>query len=189
MSFAAVIIDNRPDKITEAIKNHIEFIPKDWPIIVVSKEDTSTTAGYNNLLTSERFWRGLPDTVLIFQADSMLLRHGIEEFTGYDFIGAPIPKIGWPAMNGGLSLRKREAMLKVIREHPYQQVYGNEDIYFCNRLWNLPDYDVARRFSVETEFALGSLGCHAIDKYLTPPDCNKIVTQYNLHSYVYTTYL
>lgn len=185
MSACAIIVDNRhiPEEVFE---NHAKFIPKDWPIIVVSNQDTSTQAGYNKLLTSERFWLGLPETVLIFQADSMLLHHGIEEFLDYDFIGAPIPKIRWPAMNGGLSIRKRDAMLRCIREQEYTPYFGNEDIYFCNLLselnGNLPDYDIARQFSVETEFALGSLGCHAIDKYLTPSDCNKIITQYNLHS-------
>jgi hypothetical protein len=49
------------------------------------------------------------------------------------------------------------------------QLDGNEDIFFCNRInelgIKLPDRETCNKFSVETEFALGSVGYHAVNKY------------------------
>ena len=46
---------------------------------------------------------------------------------------------------------------------------GNEDIYFTNKMrelgYKLPDKKTCNKFAVETEFALGSVGYHAIDKF------------------------
>lgn len=138
---------------------------------------------YNRLLTSIDFWEFEDDEVLIFQADSMLLRDGIEEFYGYDFIGAPIKNIAFPAMNGGLSLRSQSAMIKCINHRPWNPSLGNEDIYFCHVLQeiggSLPGKEVASKFSVETIFNLGSLGYHACDKYLTVEQVKQIKTQYD----------
>lgn len=180
-SACALIIDNRPG-IEPIIEAHEKFIPKDWPIYWIKNEDTSTAYGYNKLLTSKRLWRNLPEHVLIFQADSMLLKAGVEDFIGWDFIGSSIPKIGFPAMNGGLSLRNTKAMLKVIDMTPWSPQLGNEDIYFCNALnhskGNLPNYETANKFSVETEYHLGSIGYHAISKHLSESECNQIINQY-----------
>lgn len=97
---------------------------------------------YNKLLKSYQFWEYLSfstDKVLVFQSDSLLLRSNsdgikilnIQDFIGYDFIGAP-----WHVAtnsgsnlwlrrmqrhgalkegvgNGGLSLRDVHAMLKI----------------------------------------------------------------------------
>lgn len=141
---------------------------------------------YNKTLTSKFFWEHIPaDKVLIFQHDSLLLRNGIKEFLQYDFIGAPIyhEHLPMPCMNGGLSLRSKSKMLEVIEKIPYDyNLHGNEDIYFCRGIehigGNLPTKEVASMFSVESIFSLGSLGCHAIDKYLTHDEVFKIMRQY-----------
>lgn len=180
---AAIIIDNRPG-LEPIIEAHERYLPKDWDVFWVKNEQTNTAAEYNRLLTSKRLWRNLSEKVLIFQHDSMLLREGIEEFLEWDFIGAPIKNIPG-CMNGGLSIRDSKSMLRVIDNIPYQgaQISGNEDIYFVNGLrqlsgW-LPNEDEAQKFSVETSFALGSIGYHAIDRYLTPSECSQIRNQYN----------
>jgi len=178
MEKAAVIIDNR-DGLETVIEAHQRFLPKDWNVLWVNNEDTSTIFGYNQLLTSKRFWRKMPEIVLIFQHDSMLLKPGIEEFINYDFIGANIKHMpGF--MNGGLSIRNSREMLKVINR--FQWNGDNEDIYFVKGLrqlgCKLPDEATADRFSVETKFKLGSLGYHAIDKWLNEEQCKKIKNQY-----------
>lgn len=182
MSCAALIIDNRPG-LEPIIEAHERYIPKDWPVYWLKNEGTNTPAEYNRLLTSKRLWRTLPEKVLIFQHDSMLLAPGVENFLEWDFIGANIKNIEG-CMNGGLSIRDRKGMLKVIDNIPYQGmgVHGNEDIYFVNGLrqlsgW-LPTKEETQKFSVETEFHLGSLGYHAIDKYLSPVECDNIRNQY-----------
>lgn len=159
---------------------HAKFLPDDWSMVHISQPMT-TMQEYNELLASRGFWEAMCDHVLIFQHDSLLLRHGIEEFLEWDFIGAPLYHIPFPAMNGGLSLRKRDAMLKVIDNFPYNG--GNEDMFFCNGLQalngNLPDKETAKKFSVETEFSLGSLGFHSPWKYLTPEEVEQIKHQYD----------
>jgi hypothetical protein len=108
--------------------------------------------------------------VLVFQHDSGLLKTGIEEFLKWDFIGSWIDHIPG-CMNGGLSIRNPKLMYDICVKHPYKgmSVHGNEDIYFCNEMRKLgikmPDKETCNKFAVETEFALGSVGYHAIDKY------------------------
>jgi len=190
MKYAAIIIDDRPEIAKEAIERHRPFIPKEWPIIHMMPPYENGLYGiksardYNSILTNPAFWRGCQyDRVLIFQHDSGLLRHGIEEFLQYDFIGAPIANIPG-CMNGGLSIRNPEKMYNICNDMPYagMGLYGNEDIYFCNELrfysGNLPTKEVAQKFSVETIFGLGSLGYHAIDKYMTINETDLIMRQY-----------
>jgi len=185
MKYAAIIIDDRQEIAKEAIERHRPFIPKGWPIFTIDNSSTKTASGYNSLLTDGDFWVELIryEKVLIFQHDSGLLRHGIEEFLEYDFIGAPIENIPG-CMNGGLSIRNPEKMYEVCKYLPYlgMNIHGNEDIYFCNELMfyraNLPTKELAQKFSVETIFGLGSLGYHAIDKYMTKNELNLIMTQY-----------
>lgn len=186
MKCAAVIIDDRftIQELEPLILAHAQHLPDDWDVYHIGNEQISSMTDYNKLLTSKRFWRNMPDKVLIFQHDSMLLRSGIEEFLDYGFIGAPIKNIPG-CMNGGLSLRDKATMMKIINNFPYmgESVHGNEDVYFCNRLaWigaNIPDKEKAMEFSVETIFGLGSLGYHAIDKYLTEEQCKQIRRQYD----------
>lgn len=180
MTFCAVIIDNR-EWVKPIIEQHEKFIPKDWPVYWIKNENTNSAHEYNKLLTSKRFWRVMPDKVLIFQHDSMLLRPGVENFTEWDFIGAPIKHIPG-CMNGGLSLRGSKAMLKVINHLAWSPQLGNEDVYFVNALrqmnGKLPSIETAMQFSVETMFYPDPIGYHAIDKYLTSDECLKIKNSY-----------
>jgi hypothetical protein len=173
----AVIVDGRD--IGNTIERHEKFLPSDWSIIHL-RPQINSIQDYNNFLTSRYMWEGMPDVVLIFQQDSGLLCTGIEEFFGFDFIGA---NIKWMPgyMNGGLSLRTRASMLKVIDNVEYHG--ENEDLFFVDGLRKLggvlPEKELCDRFSVETEYHLGSLGYHAIDKYLDPIQCKNIMVQYD----------
>lgn len=181
MRLGAVIVDNRPLP-PGTIERHSKYL--DCEVVHIDYYPIKAIQSYNGLLTSVNFWEALNfDKVLIFQHDSGLLRTGIEEFLQYDFIGAPIKHIPFPAMNGGLSLRSTEAMIRCIKDTAYNpNIHGNEDMHFCNQLkklgGNLPTKEVAQKFSVETIFNLGSFGYHAINKYLSPEQCNQILTQY-----------
>lgn len=175
--YAAVIIDDRLNIAEKAIDDHIDFLPDDW-IIVHQKPPyvggiykINNAADYNRILTNPNFWRNcIYDRVLIFQHDSGLLRHGIEEFLQWDYIGAWIKNIPG-CMNGGLSIRNPKVMYEICIKFPYRGMAldGNEDIYFSNRMresgYKLPNKETCNKFSVETEYALGSLGYHAINKY------------------------
>jgi hypothetical protein len=194
--------------LTDIIDGHLKFLDESWRLVIFGSEEnkdrlqnyypncsfislggsTLTAESYNNLLTTKEFWERIPaENILIFQTDSMLLRSGfyyyfINDILIYDFIGAPIYHIEFPAMNGGLSLRRKSAMLKVIDYKRYDAIH-NEDLYFCNAIQELkgtlPTKITATHFSVETIYSMGSLGFHAIEKYLTPEQCNLIKNQYS----------
>jgi hypothetical protein len=185
MNVAAIIIDDRKEIAQEAIARHKPFIPSSWHIFHIEPPyaggiySLKFARDYNAVLTNPAFWQGCRyDRVLIFQHDSGLLRHGIEQFLEWDFIGAPIKNIPG-CMNGGLSIRNPKVMHEICVKHPYQgmAVHGNEDIYFCNHIKNKPSKKIAQSFSIETEFAFGSIGYHAIDKYLTPDQVKQVLNQ------------
>ena len=176
---AVIIVENRKENLQKIRDNHFDFLPVNSTLYINDK--VKSIAEYNALLTSAKFWNNIEEEhVLIIQHDSALLRKGLDEFAEYDYIGAPWkfePKVG----NGSLSMRKKSAMLKVINEVPYNGT-DNEDIYFawgCKKLClNIAPIEVAEKFSCETIFKLGTLGYHAIDKWLTEYECKQIKTQY-----------
>lgn len=178
--YAAVIVENRklPKKV---IDRHLRYLPG-YDLIVYDKHNVKTLHDYNLLMTSLEFWQKLEKykRVLIFQHDSGLLRAGIERFYQWDYVGAP-----WPFQehggNGGLSLRNPKAMIKTINEVAYNG--WNEDVYFSNNLkGNLAPRSECIKFSVESEYVLGTLAYHFGNdskRYLTDVEINKILTQYD----------
>ncbi len=112
----------------------------------------------------------------------MLLRTGIEQFFEYDYIGAPWKWCEEYAGNGGLSLRNPRVMIEVCTKHPRTD-YRNEDHAICgsmyeNKIGNLAPIEVSKTFSAEGTFNMGTLGYHAIRKWLTPEECEQIENQY-----------
>ncbi len=180
----ALIVDSRPTStLDEVIQAHMDFLPgwhlRHW------QPSISSIREYNEFMTSERLWEGLKsyEYVLVFQHDSGLLKEIEDKFFGYSYVGAPWSKNApWARPdraggNGGLSLRDPRAMLELVKKDPFCGTI-NEDIYFVRKLNNLAPYEICKEFSVETEFQMGTTGWHAIDKYLTKEECNKIRGQY-----------
>ncbi len=205
MSLLVIVETRCIPNIRKIVLNHIEFTG--WDVIFFHGYDNDAfvkkeleglnvsfthlftnrldTHSYNKRLTSIDFWEEIPaEKVLIFQHDSFMLRSGVEKFMQYDFIGAPIfhPTLPMPCQNGGFSLRSKSKMLEVINAIPYDASKGNEDIYHCRGIEKiggvLPTKEVASEFSVESIFSLGTIGGHAISKYLTPDQCSQILNQY-----------
>jgi len=152
-------------------------------------KENLTIKEYNLLLTTNEFWSSLPyENVLIFQTDSVLLDNNLTKFLGYDYVGAPwhgdlkwlktegtsVKKIKWlktPGINivgnGGLSLRRKSAMIRVIKLVHYPG--GAEDIYFankCKHLLNIPSPAVASTFSVESVVDDNTKGYHKCWEYI-----------------------
>jgi hypothetical protein len=130
-----------------------------------------TPGSYSALKCSRSFWEQIPsEYVLLFQTDSLLRRGGIEEFLEYDYVGAP-----WihalvnqrsapgPVGNGGLSLRRKSAMMRILRDHRRDSQIP-EDQFFSTFLYRdgyrLPSLEQASRFSTETIFQPASIGLH-----------------------------
>lgn len=121
---------------------------------------------YSKLLFRKDFWEQLKcDHVLVMQSDTLLCPNSevkITEFLDYDFIGGETPQMhdhvlhGMTAahMNGGLSLRKREAMLKCLSRkdmHPGRGMDAIEDSYFnrCPDIAKRPTIPVMDRFALD----------------------------------------
>jgi len=184
MKKGVILIENRKELIKPTLDKHLPFLPQSWGLKIYDDVQIKSLNDYNKLLTSESFWESVPfEKVLIIQHDSELLREGINDFVQYDYVGAPW-KFQEYGGNGGLSLRSKESMLAVIKYFPYRNATldGYEDVYFCNKMtddvFNMAPREICFDFSCETIFKMGTLGAHAIDKYLTKEQCNQIRNQY-----------
>lgn len=147
----------------------------------------------SSFLTKPWLWEKLAPAkhILMFQSDSMLCANAarsVEDFFEYDFVGAPINPEHGVGMNGGLSLRKRETMLRIVEEWNWEEDKGSrfEDRWFFDRLKDLtareeeeggppegyapikiPSLEVARTFSVETIDFPHPLGVHQVHRWLS----------------------
>ena len=195
---SAVIVETRSSiNLKKVIDDHVAKLDDEWRLTVFYGENEELIkdipankikigsvdlSGYNDLLTTKWFWDQIPDDkILIFQHDSGLLKTGISKFLEWDWVGAP-----WKERaggNGGLSIRSKKAMLKVIGQFSRPE-NENEDLWFCRHLrkigYRLAPRAICEDFSCETIFRLGTLGYHGIDKYLTPTQCRLIKNQYKL---------
>lgn len=132
---------------------------------------------YNLLLTRPHFYDHFEgyEYVLIFQTDSMLFPHSpfrIEDFLGYDYVGAP-----WRwrpealGGNGGLSLRRVASLQSALKESPYvPDRFVQEDLHISRLPLVFPDRQIARRFSVESVPYGTPLGAHKPWWYLDPDE-------------------
>lgn len=141
--------------------------------------------GVSEFFTRPFLWEDLAPAkhVLMFQTDSIICansRSNVEEFFPYDFVGAPIREGLGRGYNGGLSLRNREKLLKIVQEHEFMGAaepgdhlgYNTEfeDQWFALKLSQsgdgiLPGYEVAQEFSVETTWYERPFGYHQIHRY------------------------
>ena len=209
MRLGALFVETRDIPLKVILDNHLSYLPRldyielivheaNEPIIeyvmdVYNPKNIKVTANhrlvrtikdYNLLMTDSNLWERLSkkcDRVLVFQSDSCLLRAGIDNFYEYDYIGASWdfhPYVG----NGGLSLRNPKVMAEICTNYKYDGE-TNEDIYFARIVkenYYLAPIEQADKFSVETKFRLGSMGYHAIDKYLKRDQVQQIKKQYEL---------
>uniref|UniRef100_A0A6C0IIA4 DUF5672 domain-containing protein n=1 Tax=viral metagenome TaxID=1070528 RepID=A0A6C0IIA4_9ZZZZ len=83
--------------------------------------------------------------------------------------------------NGGLSLRKKNKMLEILQSKPLENI--NEDVFFSSNInssiqYNVPDYILAQKFSVETVFYDKPFGIHNCWKYITKEECEVLKNTY-----------
>ena len=182
-----LLVDNRMS-LSEAAKcaeRHFQFLPQTFDFCFMNRVKIETLADYNALMTNKEFLNKFRfhNKILVIQNDSEMFRSGIEEFYDCDYIGAPW-KFQKHGGNGGFSLRSVEAIMKTLEMFPYKggAVHGYEDVYFSNHIeragFKLATREQCTKFSCETIYAEGTLGAHAIDKYLTAEECAKLRNQY-----------
>jgi hypothetical protein len=153
-------------------REYVESIVSGWGevLLIDSGIGALTPERYNDFVCCESFWRQVPsETILMFQSDSILRRSGIDEFLDLDYVGAPwmhalVGNAGCgPVGNGGLSLRKKSAMLDILANHEHEPGL-TEDQYFSRWLYHdgyrVPSLEAAALFSTETIYQPESLGLH-----------------------------
>jgi hypothetical protein len=154
--------------------------------IINTQFDNLSPSQYSTLLAGSKFWNLLTgEKILIYQEDSLIFKNNIDDFLHWDYIGAPWPEntnnnknnVG----NGGLSLRSRETMLKIINKININNTKLNkstidymknsncttipEDVYFSKNMeefniGNLADHKSAFLFSTESLYNENSFGGH-----------------------------
>jgi len=96
----------------------------------------------NEFMTEKWLWEDLApaEHILIFQSDSMLCANAarsVDDYFAYDLVGAPIAKKLGTGYNGGLSLRKRTTILKILERWDWKTTQKDgdrfEDQWYFNR--------------------------------------------------------
>jgi len=138
----------------------------------LGKKNLSLTE-YNKMLTNKPFYEHFKtEYVLIFQTDSMLFAQSlfeINDFLGYDYVGAPWKWVDQkkPGGNGGLSLRKVKAFIDILEKHEYPlAVDVAEDLFFASLPLHFAPFELAQRFSVESVWYPTPFACHKPWHYL-----------------------
>lgn len=140
-----------------------------------------TVSQYSRLMMSPQLWDLVREEhVLVFQSDCVLVRGCADEMLHYDFVGAVCGSMHPQEfiMNGGLSLRRRSAMLRaiaLIRQHHPKLLDEAEDIALCTVMrahaseFTLPALETCLEFAIES---VGdphtAVGLHGVDKYYAP---------------------
>ncbi|KUJ20189.1 uncharacterized protein LY89DRAFT_549666, partial [Mollisia scopiformis] len=144
----------------------------------------------NAFMTKKWLWEDLApaEHILIFQSDSMLCANAarsVDDYFQYDFVGAPIAAGLGKGYNGGLSLRKRSTIMRILEEWDWEKTKTKdvrfEDQWYYDRMLKLqktgdstgdelsielPSMEVARTFSVETIDYPHPLGVHQVHRWL-----------------------
>jgi len=104
---------------------------------------------YSKFLTTIEFWDLLHgEKILIYQEDSIIFKTNVENFLCFDFIGAPFPKEQNDTQNnvgnGGLSIRTRSIMKKIIETKSVESTVFNSStlLYMKNMKMNFPPEDI-----------------------------------------------
>jgi hypothetical protein len=122
---------------------------------------------YSYLLTNPAFWHKIHgENILIFQTDSCICNSKINlnEYLKYDYVGGPSNPNGesyW--QNGGFSFRKKSAMLRVINNGDFSTDRHPEDVFYVihnKDKIKIPPHNVAKKFSVESQFYDKPYGVH-----------------------------
>jgi len=200
----AVFLESRRSPYAEfALRNVMHFLGEDWGLqifvpstlrawildvvgawkgvdvpVIPPGLHTGAQTDLRSIAKLSAFWDIVKgNQQLFFNSEAMLCRHGIEEFLGYDYIGAPWPddvvspwcRVG----SGGLSLRRKSSMQEICATCNVLPVgIGAEDVYFSINLhlagsrYRLPAADVAARFAVERLLASAPLGLYRSWKFL-----------------------
>jgi hypothetical protein len=117
---------------------------------------------YNYLLQSSGFYEAMPsENLLMMEMDTYLRKMVPSEILNYDYVAAPY---GWDTSSsgGGLSFRKRSAMLTLCSNYP--NLYHAQDIYALKGMQSLgymiPPYKEGVKYFCESCLYEDPVGFH-----------------------------
>ena len=155
-------INNIIDKELNIHKNRITLCPLNF--------DNLTPVEYSKLLINNKsiYDNIQTELFLIFQTDSIILeknKHQINNFLKYDYVGAPWGNNSKQDVgNGGLSLRRKSKMIKIMNKENDSRKNLPEDCFFANATSTSlykPKPDEAFLFSIENIHGNNyPFGCH-----------------------------
>ena len=127
-------------------------------------EDITADDSSLGIMLTEKFWNDIVgEVVLYFECDSMLCPNSkfkVSDFEKFDYIGGHWSNNEYPlddehpvVMNGGLSIRKKQFMLDIIKNElkPYLENGGNpcEDYFVTACVKDKPTSREVRNFSID----------------------------------------
>ncbi|KAK1826952.1 hypothetical protein QBC39DRAFT_421801 [Podospora conica] len=110
---------------------------------------TNSQEEISRFLTNLWLWESVlapAEHVLVFQTDSILCansRRTLNDFLDYDYVGAPWAADARFGGNGGLSLRRRSAVVDVLRHQLRRNGSEPEDVWITDRLGHRPGAKLA----------------------------------------------
>ena len=157
--------------------------------------DNLNVKEYNFLFKQASFWDQVDaENILVFQTDTVLCSNAltsIEDFLSFPYIGCSgIPNmIGsnttiWGQNNpyygvGGLSFRKKSAMMSCINSNPDIDPNHPEDCFFSKCAHGSPDRATDAKqlasFCTQYQFTENSFGAHKINGNLNKTDLEKFL--------------
>jgi len=117
--------------------------------VIQTNYDNLTPSEYSLFLSTLDFWNLLHGKkILIYQEDSLIFNHNIDDFLKWDYIGAPWSE--WQndnrsgVGNGGISLRTKDIMVQIINTISiHSTVYNSSTLdYIRNTNSTVPPEDV-----------------------------------------------
>ena len=185
-----VIVERRIHPNLEFILYNAAYFARDWSIVIVCSDinidyirsllkhnlvsvhlipmfkgnpepDIGKTE-YNELLQSSKFYEALPsENLLMMEMDTYLRKPIPSELLRYDYVAAPY---GWDTSTsgGGLSFRKRSAMLEICSK--YNERLHAQDIYALNGMkalgYSIPPFEEGVTYFCESSLYHDPIGFH-----------------------------
>jgi hypothetical protein len=170
----------------ESVHNFIQHMEPDLQYAAIHLDGAPskiTVDQYSSLLLREEFWTMFTNEeyVFIYQTDCIVVRPLPNWAYHYDFIGPVCGSLSENSfiINGGLSLRNKNAMIQACRALTEEERALPEDVAFCTCLRRLQKQTQGSPITLPTmkecsEFGIESVGnvqtcvgLHGTDKYYT----------------------
>lgn len=185
-----VIVERRIHPNLEFILYNAAYFARDWSIVIVCSDinidyirgllkhnldsvhlipmfqgNPAADVGkneYNYLLQSYEFYDALPsENLLMMEMDTYLRKPIPSEILKYDYVAAPY---GWDisTSGGGLSFRKRSAMLEICSN--YNELLHAQDIYAIKGMkalgYSIPPFEEESQYFCESYYYKDPVGFH-----------------------------